>query len=469
MRCIETVRVWIERHNLIDPGSTVLAAISGGPDSMAMLEILGRLAPELGFTLAAAHFDHGIRAESERERRLVERRCASLGIPLFAGRGEIPARARASRTGLEEAARRARYEFFAAVAPQAGAESVALGHTRDDQVETVLHHIVRGAGLRGLAGMPVRRGIIIRPVLDCTGEQLRALCRRLGIRYAIDRSNRDTTFLRNRIRRILLPLLRRRFNPAVDAALVRLAETARATQAAFEPAVRELLPASRRDGSVLLEARAADGIDDLQLHLLVETLLRERLGIFQDLDKVHFDALRALIRAGHSGRTLHLPHGLRVAKEHGAVRFTRAAVRPPPPPREVVFAGYGRFELPGWGFTISISRAPAARADRTAGSSAALLAGISFPLRLRTRRPGDRLVPFGMRGSRKLSDIMIDRKIPVSERNRAPVFEDRRGIVWVPGVVAAERTRIGPPARFATSISIDIPLGRDEDKRNEEE
>lgn len=460
MCCIRTVRAWIEKHRLIEPGSTVLAAVSGGPDSMAMLEILAELAPSLEFALAAAYFDHGIRPESAREQRLVERRCAALGIPLYTGCGKVPARAKKTRTGLEEAARGARHEFLAALAPRAGAAAVALAHTRDDQVETILHHIIRGTGLRGLAGMPVRRGIIIRPVLACSGEQLRSLCRRRGVRYAIDRSNRDTAFMRNRIRRVLLPLLRRRFNPAVDAALLRLADNAAATTGACEQQVRELFPARGCPDDVQLAADTAAALAEPQLQLLVDLLLRERLGIFQDIDKVHFDAVKSLIRSGRSGKTLHLPQGLRVTREHGLLRFFREAKVAPGPPPDALLPGCGRFSLPGWGLEVRVTAVPAPGGAGAAGTETALLAGVSFPLRVRTRRSGDRLVPFGMTGSRKLSDIMIDRKIPLRERNRVPVFEDRLGIVWVPGVVAAERTRIFESARAAPAVRLEILPGR---------
>ena len=456
MDCYVTARELIEARGLIVRHQTVLAAVSGGPDSMAMLEILGALAPEMGFTLAAAHFDHHIRPHGERERRLVERRCAALGVPFCAGEADVPARSRRARTGIEEGARAARYEFLESAARAMGASVVALGHTRNDQVETVMHHLIRGTGLRGLAGMPVRRGIWIRPVLACPGEELRRLCRARGVRYAIDPSNRDTSFLRNRIRRILLPLLRRRFNPSIDESLLRLASNAAATLESFEASLRTRLPHARRDGSVSIDVRLARDLTDLELYLFLDLILRERLGIFQDYAKVHYDALCALVRSGRSGRALHLPRGLRARREHSTVRLEIERPGPSESPLlpEIVLPGPGRYELPGWGMRVTLAAGPPP-ADRTARPRSASLAGVVFPLLVRTRRPGDRLVPFGMSGSRKLSDIMIDRTVPLSERDRLPVFEDAGGIVWVPGVVSAERTRIGPAVRRVLTIALE--------------
>ncbi|MDD3643402.1 MAG: tRNA lysidine(34) synthetase TilS, partial [Candidatus Krumholzibacteria bacterium] len=379
-----------------------------------------------------------------------------LGIPFCAGEGDVPARSRRSRTGLEEEARAARYEFLEAAAASSGASAVALAHTRDDQIETVLHHLIRGTGIRGLAGMSPRRGIWIRPVLSCPGNALRAFCRERGVRYAVDPSNSDTSFLRNRIRRVLLPLLRRRFNPAIDEAVLRLSSNAAAIVESTERSLRDRLPPTGRDGGVTIDAGETALLTDLERHLFIDLILRERLGVFQDIDKVHYDALDALVRAGRSGSVLHLPRGLRAAREHAAVRLRRElpGEADPPLPPEMILPGPGRFELPGWGLVVTVSAGPPP-ARAASGPRSAALAGVAFPLRVRTRRRGDRLVPFGMSGSRKLSDIMIDRAVPLSERDRLPVFEDPSGIVWVPGVVSAERTRIGPATRRAVAIEID--------------
>ncbi|HER43342.1 MAG TPA: tRNA lysidine(34) synthetase TilS, partial [Candidatus Eisenbacteria bacterium] len=315
MDCRDRVRHWIIENGLIGRGDRITAAVSGGPDSMAMLSILHQLSAELGFSLSAAYLDHRIRKGTRREKRIVEIWCGRFGIPLVAGEADVPALARREKTGLEEAAREARYRFLD------GFEKVALGHNSDDQVETVLHHIIRGTGLRGLAGMPVMRGRYIRPVLCCTGAELKAYCRAGGIAYAIDRSNSDTAFLRNRIRHRLLPAVRRDFNPAVDEALLRLAGNAREGLAALSDGIADLVPAGAADGSVTLDASLARGLSEHRLYLLIDTVLRDRLGVFRDIGRTHFNAVAGLIRAGRSGKRTTLPHGVRVTVEHGSVRF----------------------------------------------------------------------------------------------------------------------------------------------------
>ena len=460
MNCTNKVRDWIIENGLIGRGDKVTAAVSGGPDSMAMLSILHDLSAGLDFALSAAYLDHLIRKGTQRERRIVERWCGRLGVPLVTGETDVPALAKRMRIGLEEGAREARYGFLERFAqPDSGGHGslIALGHNSDDQVETVLHHIIRGTGLRGLAGMPVRRGAFIRPVMCCTGNELKSHCRTQGIGYAIDRSNSDITFLRNRIRHRLLPALRRDFSPAVDEAIIRLAGNARDGLAALAEGIGDLVPVMAADGSVTLPADQARDLSDYRLYLLVDSILRDRLGIYRDIGRTHFDAVVKLIRTGRSGRSTTLPHGVRVTVEHGSVRFEPPSDLPGPdlPPDGIILPGEGDFDLPGWDMTVSVrmDSRPDLPSVHASGMEASL-AGVSFPVRVRPRRDGDRLVPFGMKGTKKLSDIMIDAKIPLRNRGAIPVFEDMKGIIWVPGLVTAERTRITGTSRRATTFLV---------------
>ena len=456
MSCTEKVRDWIIENGLISCGGPVTAAVSGGPDSMAMLSILNDLSAGLGFALSAAYLDHRIRKGTQRERRIVERWCMRLGIPLVSGETDVPALAKRKRIGLEEAAREARYGFLERFArPVSGGHGslVALGHNSDDQVETVLHHIIRGTGIRGIAGMPVRRGAFIRPVMCCTGDELKRHCREKGIGYAIDRSNSDIRFLRNRIRHRLLPALRRDFNPAVDDAVIRLAGNARDGLAALAEGIGNLVPFKDADGSVTLDAARVRDLSDYRLYLIVDSILRDRFGVYRDISRAHFNAVAKLIRAGRSGKRTTLPHGIRVILEHGSVRFEPSSdsTGPVSPPNDIVLPGDGDFDLPGWDMSVSVKTLR--RPDKPSASASGMkasLAGVSFPLHVRPRRNGDRLVHFGMKGTKKLSDIMIDAKIPLRERGAIPVFEDRKGIIWVPGLVTAERTRITGASRRVT-------------------
>lgn len=451
MDCTDKVRDWIDENGLISRGDHVTAAVSGGPDSLAMISILHTLSASMGFTLSAACLDHRIRKETGRERRTVERWCGRLGIPLVTGEADVPSLARRKKMGLEEAAREARYDFLERFG------IVALGHNSDDQAETVLHHIIRGTGIRGLTGIPVRRGQFIRPVMCCTGEELKEYCRKKHIGYVIDSSNRDTAFLRNRIRHRLIPSLKRDFNPRIEDALLRLARNAGEGLDALDEGVRRLVPESAADGSVKIDAAGAGALPDYRLYLLVDSILRERFSVYRDIGRTHFESVAGLIRAGRSGRYTTLPHGIRVSIEHGSVRFEKRAVPtgPGPPPGEIVLPGSGDFDLPGWGLRVSIAAVDCAyEPPAPSTEKSASLAGVTFPIRVRSRRGGDRIVPFGMKGKKKLSDIMIDAKIPLRDRGTVPVFEDGEGIIWVPGLVTAERTRVTGSSRKVVTFHL---------------
>ena len=429
---------------MIRRGSNVIAAVSGGSDSMALVTVLHELAGELGFSLAVAHFNHGIRPRASREKTLVERFCASRKLPLILGQGDVPAESKRTRKGLEETARLLRYRFLEKAARDRGADAVALGHTRDDQVETIMHHIIRGSGWRGLTGIPARRGIFIRPLLDCRRGELKRFLRSRHILYAADESNRDNTILRNRIRNVLLPSLRRGFNPSVDDALIRLSENLAEGRAALEREMRERIPQLSRDGAVRIPAERLRGMQDFELYLLIDFVLRDRFGVLQDIEKKHFDAAKRHIRQGRSGSFVQFPHGISLFKDQRGFTIssresTAGADRIY---EEVVLPGPGTYQLPAWNRWIEIYESGTGGGRRRADPCEAVLAAVRFPVRVRSRRPGDRMVPFGMKGRKKLSDIFIDKKIPVRSRDGFPVFEDPGGIIWVPGIAADERTRV---------------------------
>ena len=452
MNCTNTARTFIRSAGLIDRGHRVLVAVSGGSDSLALLEIMHDLAGPMDLALAVAWFDHGIRPV-ERDRRIVERRCAALDLALFAGRGNVPKQAARSKAGIEETARRMRYAFLEETATAWEADRIALGHTRNDQVETILHHVIRGAGARGLAGMPALRDRYVRPLLRCDRSELRLLLRDRGIRWAADETNRDNSILRNRIRNLLLPNLRRRYNPAVDDALLRLGENTAELAAVVDDTGDPIPPLL--DGAVSLPAESLASRPPFLQYRLIDRILRERFGVVRDVEKVHVDAARRLLDRGRSGRRVELPHGIEVAREGNEliVRLRRTGATAPPP--AVTVPGEGEWPLPAWGLVARVERIDPRSRRVAAGDDLLVTTRPRFPLTIRPRRRGDRLRPFGMEGTRRLGRIMIDRKVPLSRRDRLPVFADRGGILWVPGVVAAERTRVPANARFAWTIALE--------------
>ncbi|MBU8921443.1 MAG: tRNA lysidine(34) synthetase TilS [Bacteroidales bacterium] len=484
MECVDKVLDWVSQNSLLSRGDRIIIAVSGGPDSIALLTILHTLAAELDLTLAVAHYDHLIRKGTEREKKLVESRCASLSIPLITGSGDVPAASKRTGRGIEETARTMRYRFLEETATRWHADSVALGHNRDDQVETILHHVIRGTGMKGLTGMPTKRGIFIRPVLCCSRDELRSMLRSRGILYAIDPSNRDNTILRNRIRNRLLPLLKREFNPSIDDSLLRMRENISEGWKTLSAPIAGLLnglsepvdPRGEKSHDIKHSINIGDerdlptvlsipltglsGLTDYQLYLLVDSVLREHFGVVQDMEKSHFDAAKKLVRNGRSGSRTRFPHGISLYREQENIRFALTSIEKTPPiDKEILIPGEGTYPLLPWFEEAVFERISNPDAGKSGGSSSdheitITLRPSGFPLRFRKRRPGDRLIPLGMKGRKKLSDIFIDSKIPLHRRDLIPVMEDPDGIVWVPGVVTAERARIGKKGKYALRVSL---------------
>lgn len=445
MDSVRKVREAIEARRLIEPRSRVVVALSGGADSTALLVILKELSGEMGFELAAAHLDHRIRRNSAKEQIAVARLASTIGIPFLAGSVDVPAEARKRKIGIEEAARLIRYSFLERAAADFGARSVALGHTRDDQVETILHRILRGTGWRGLMGIPARRGIFVRPLLDCSRDELVRFLRSRKIAYITDESNRDESYYRNRIRNRLLPYLKRHFNPAVDESIGRLQESLEEGWRRLEAPMLEMIPVPEKDGTVALSLQELARMEDFEIYLIVDLVLREHFHLFQDFEKKHYDAVKRLVRKSQSGRRLTLPHGIRVSREQRSIVVSRK-VDSAIVPGVLLVPGEGSYRLPFWNFRLEVDRIPPAEA-RIWNDREVCLASVRFPIQVRARKPGDRMTPFGMKGRKKLSDIFIDEKIPLRMRDHHPVFEDEGGPFWVPGVATDERTRITPRTR----------------------
>jgi tRNA(Ile)-lysidine synthase len=453
---------YVRDRAVLRPGERVLAAVSGGPDSTALLLILSRLAPSLDLTLTAAHFDHGLRGRlaARRERSYVEALCRRLGVPLQVGAGDTRAQARTHGLSREEAARELRYAFLAEAAAAAGCTVVATGHTAGDQVETVLLHIIRGSGLAGLAGMTARgpwplsgrEGLDVgRPLLCLRRQETADYCREEGLEPVVDPSNVSPAFLRNRVRLELLPLLRQ-YNRRIDSALLRLAEAAGADLAVLEGMAADVLsPGGGGQAVVLCRRRLAELPEGLRRHAL-RLAVRRLLGDLRDLHGDHIDALLAGLARG-VGYHLDLPRGLRfdVGYEEATLALEReegAAFRPAPSSVFQTAPPEAPLTVPGvtsWGpWLVEAELRPADGGPPAVDPWQAWLDAdvTGEDLRVRSWRPGDRFRPLGLGGEKKLQDFFVDARIPRAQRDAIPLVCGKPGIVWVVGHRIDERARV---------------------------
>jgi tRNA(Ile)-lysidine synthase len=444
------VRKYIGQLNLLDPQETVLAAVSGGADSLCLLLVM----KELGFSVCVAHFNHGLRPESARDSETVRRFAEKLKIPCYVGRGEVREHAVHNHMTVEEAARELRYDFLFRTASDCQTTVVATGHTMDDQAETVLMHLVRGSGLDGLRGIrPGQRASenwkrtitenirIVRPLLCLTHSQTVEYCREKGWQPLEDPSNQDPSFARNRIRWELLPELRA-YNPEIVSILCRLSDIA-ATHAEFvEGVVQDFWSRSVRGEEPSLIRIPRDEFNRSPLAVrqgLVRRAVREINGSLRDLDYRHVSRVIEFCLTPTSTRRMNLALGIDASIESGSLVFSKHEGIPSVPEWEnlpLPIPGSVSIRRPNWeirlasleGSDPSLWNEPKdpwmARIDADR---------IHLPLRLRERATGDRFFPAGMSGPVKLCDFLASHHLPARERDRWPLVCDGDGILWIPG------------------------------------
>lgn len=429
------LRTLLDRNPALLPRDrTVLIALSGGPDSTALLHLLLELVSERGWRLYAAHLDHGLRPESLQEARLVASRARAAGVPCAVGR------APAGMSRSQEAFRRERYRFLREEAHRIGADRVATGHQADDQAETVLFRILRGTGLRGLGGIPLRRGRIVRPLLHFRRDELAEWLEERGIPWLRDRSNLDPRWTRSRIRHEVMPLLDEVAGGPVAPRLRGLARLARRAERALERTARraleEALLGPDDDARRTRIARPSLLAYDPEIQARAIRALARHHGA--ELTRGGTRAAVEFIKRGRSGAAIDVSEGLRLGRDFDTLWLGASPEREPDRGVSIYEPGAGeaRTHIGGTDYVIRWTAEPS-EAEREQPRGAVLpLDRIAFPLRLRGPRPGDRLrLP---RGGRKLKKLFAERRVPRWERPRVPVLEDAEGrLVWVAGLGSA--------------------------------
>lgn len=449
------VRRTIERHDLCPPGTRVLVALSGGSDSTALLVLLHELLPAAGAAIAAvAHVHHRLRDTADRDARFCRELAGRFGYPFDLTEVDVPAAARSERRSIEDAARAARYAALEAAAARHGAGRIATGHTRDDQVETLLMKLARGAGLSGVGGIYPVRGAVIRPLLDVSREDLRAHLRETGETWVEDETNADLANPRNRVRHLVVPAL---VEALGDAALDGLARSARhagedgqwldglaareferlsgsmTDRTSLDRAALLALPGPLRDRVLLLAMRGRAG------HAQIRT---------EHVDEAEAVALGRLRAAESPAGRWELSGGNLVLLGMPSDAPTASPVRLPVP---------GTAEWPGAAAVLSAGAA----GDSTPGRPGELTALVATPadrqFTVRGRQPGD--VIRLKAGRKKLQDLFVDAKVPRRDRDTVPVVTDSNdSVVWVPGLGISEDFRV-PPAEGEVILLRFTPKG----------
>jgi tRNA(Ile)-lysidine synthase len=443
---------FIEQHHLISDGE-LLVAVSGGPDSVCLLHILVKLQKQLKIKLHVAHLNHQLRgAESDADADYASALARQLGIPTTIERRDVKGYQAQQHLSLEEAAREVRYSFLAEVARSIGADRVAVGHTMDDHIETILMHLIRGTGTRGLQGLQPyiewksKTGsiIIVRPLLEVSHQETEDYCQSHGLMPRIDVSNLSLSPLRNRIRHQLLPLLRS-YNPRVTEALLR---TGRITSDDIDFLDKEIARlwdeiAQQQGVTIILDKEKFDQLPPALQRYLLRASAERLLGSAKDIEMRHIEQMMSAL-AKPAGKRLSLPGGLIFSIEYNQYRLTSdfAALSPLPILRDEFQLNIpGETLLPGWRIdaTIINREQMTEKSDFTAYFD---LDKTGDRLLVRPRQRGDRFQPLGMSQPKKVGEFMIDAKIPRTWRGQIPIVGSPSQILWVVGWRIDERVKV---------------------------
>ncbi|MBI2885660.1 MAG: tRNA lysidine(34) synthetase TilS [Chloroflexi bacterium] len=478
----------------LDHAAPLLVGVSGGQDSVCLLHVLWRLAPELSIRLVVAHLNHGLRGEQgAADAAFVRALCQELAVPCVVERRDVTGylESHASVSSVEEAAREVRYAFFAQAAQGCGASTVAVGHTADDQVETVLLHLIRGSGLQGLGGMDSvgvwqdpasgQRLRVIRPLLTARRSETEAYCSAHGLHFRTDISNLSAHLSRNRLRLETLPQLRK-INPGVDQALLRLAQHAQEEERYWRRAVAAVWPdVGEERPSTLRQAQDTAGSghrpNGVALRVaqmralpppLAKRVLQEAYGRLvpgaRGLEAVHLDALLGLV-VGPRGRALHLGQGVLAERAGGVIELRRRVIAGScgVPAAPVPLAVPGQTRWSGWVITARLCEG--AVLPRPGNPLQAHLDYRQTGQRLlvRGRRPGDRVHPLGLGGSKKLQDLLVDGRVPRSSRDAVPLIEAGDRVAWVGGLRVCEPFQVTEAT--TTTLALELAPEGEEARR----
>ena len=467
----EKARSAVEENHMFDPGDLVVVGVSGGPDSVALLHWLLSYARNLDVKLHVAHLNHMLRGkDSEADAHWVAALSHSWGLPVTVESRDINALRQERQLSIEDAARQARYAFFAEVAKETGARCVAVAHTADDQVETVVLHLLRGAGLAGMRGLlpvtdyhvpsfaenglaPIR---VIRPFLEVTRDEVEEYLHEYNLEFRTDRSNLEIVYLRNKIRHQLIPQLLE-YNPRFKEATLRAAEIAAID---FDFIQEQVTDAWQNFAQITDERVSFDLKVWSTLHPCIQRYLLRRsaqwlLGDLVGLEAVHVADALAIISQGRTGAVVMWPQGLRVIKEYDTfcVCFERPTVEPVLSIEGQPLMIPGDTDIVGsnWRVTARVSSVPC-------GDVGPWHADLDYSktgdrLLVRRRRAGDRFRPLGMKAEKSLQDFLVDEKVPRYRRDDVPIVEAKNHIIWVAGLRIDDRAKLTPKTKEVLCLS----------------
>ncbi len=458
MIMIEKVKQTIIKYGLLKQNERVVVGLSGGPDSAALTVALAQIASSIGVKIIVAHFNHGLRGrEANEDERSAGRLAKKLGLPFVSRKMENTA----VPQGLspEDFYRRQRYQFFDEVAKSNNAGKIALGHNLQDQAETVLLHLLRGSGLEGLKGiMPLRGGKYIRPLIEISREEIVSFLDEAGIAYRQDSSNESNLHLRNKIRRELLPYLKKEYNPKIDEALAQMADILREENKFIRESVNSAFKTTcikKQKNKIILNIEYMCMLPLAIQRRLLKELLENFSSQKNGITFLHINSLSKLLHNLESGKKLSLPFGIEARREYENIILERTKEGKKQVdylyPLEIPCTIY----LAQRNLTIRLQLVKKSKIDFTVKNKDYFdLDKIHFPLVLRNRREGDWFQPLGMAGRQKLKSFFINHKITQQKRREIMLLVDQQSVIWIENMHLNEQVKITPETKNVLELEI---------------
>lgn len=454
---IKVLRI-IRKSAMLVSGEQAVVAVSGGADSTSLLLCLHALAPALGCSLTVAHLNHCLRgAEGDADEAFVRHMSANLGLPFESETVNVKEYALAAKQNLEHAAREKRYEFLRRTAEKVGARKIAVGHNQNDQAETALFRFLRGSGIEGLSAIhPVVDDQVIRPLLECSREDILEYLKQCGCEYREDSSNADLRFSRNRIRRELIPYLEENFNPSLNRTIARETALIRETWSFVEAQALQAFEGMHRPvpGGVAVNIAAIPDLHPALQKQVLRCALRYCLGSLNGITLAHIEALLSLCTHSMSGARIPMPHKAVAIRQFDELLILRSAP-------DVTSGFCYELDVPGYCyvaearafFRTGVCRSPEYGMERDYSRRAVFeLSALQNPLVVRSRIAGDR---YGGVGHKKVKKMLIDGRIPQTERDVLPMVVTGDDVIWIPGFRPAKAYEAEDLAQPFVSIEFD--------------
>jgi len=456
---LKKVKDTISQYRMISPGDLIVVAVSGGPDSICLLDVLNRIGKEMGLELIVAHFNHGLRPEEDEiETQFVKDFAEHLNLPFVVKKADSELKKEGS--SLEELARKARYNFLESVRALRKADRIAVGHTMNDQAETVIMRLLRGSGPSGLAGIPpIRDGVIIRPLLNIKGEEVEEYIKEQNLTYMIDSSNLKLTYLRNRIRLEILPILTQ-LQPNLIEQLALTADILRGENEYLDSLAEAWIQNAVDPGEQGLLSIPLDLIQTLPSALKGRVLRALIKKIRKNLFRIEYDhvlAVSDLINSQKPQGRLDLPDGLVVTKVYDSLEMSMNESEPQN--YQYTLEGPGCYHIDEIDRTLTLTIIKnSGLIYKNSDESISFLDAdkIHFPILVRNFRPGDRFIPLGMDGHKKVKDFFIDLKVPDKKRYSVPVLIYGKTPIWLCGYRIDDRFKVTPSTKRTLRAVIDL-------------